>query len=129
MNLIIFQNLRLENPKFSSLAPSALADTLFFHWRGVHAKKCVRVYVLLGDGEIAEGSVWEAVAFSSYYQLDNLCIIADINRLGQSQATALGHDVETYKRRFDAFGFVYDTFAHYICTKNTIQQSKIYLKI
>lgn len=39
-----------------------------------------RVYCMLGDGETAEGSVWEAAAFSSYYQLDNLVAIVDVNR-------------------------------------------------
>ena len=53
---------------------------------------------------MAEGSVWEAVSFAGHYKLDNLCIIADINRLGQSEATALGHDMETYRARFAAFG-------------------------
>ncbi|CAD6194254.1 unnamed protein product [Caenorhabditis auriculariae] len=68
-------------------------------------KASYRVYCLLGDGESAEGSVWEAAAFASHYKLDNLVAIVDVNRLGQSQATALGHDLETYKARFAAFGF------------------------
>lgn len=63
-----------------------------------------RVYVVMGDGETAEGSVWEATGFASHYKLDNLCIIVDVNRLGQSEATSLGHDVETYRKRFEAFG-------------------------
>uniref|UniRef100_A0A183FB07 TRANSKETOLASE_1 domain-containing protein n=1 Tax=Heligmosomoides polygyrus TaxID=6339 RepID=A0A183FB07_HELPZ len=68
-------------------------------------KASYRVYCLLGDGETAEGSVWEAAAFSSYYKLDNLVAIVDVNRLGQSQETALGHHVEVYQARFTAFGF------------------------
>lgn len=68
-------------------------------------KASYRVFCLLGDGESAEGSVWEAAAFASIYKLDNLVAIVDVNRLGQSQATSLGHDVETYKARFAAFGF------------------------
>jgi len=64
-----------------------------------------RVYCLLGDGETAEGSVWEAAAFSSHNNLDNLLAIVDINRLGQSQETQLGHDVKTYAKRFEAFGW------------------------
>ena len=43
-----------------------------------------RVYALLGDGEMAEGSVWEAVQYAAHYGLDNLCAIVDVNRLGQS---------------------------------------------
>ncbi len=64
-----------------------------------------RVYALLGDGEVAEGGVWEAVAFASYYKLDNLTAIVDVNRLGQSAPTMLQHDLETYARRFEAFGW------------------------
>jgi transketolase len=64
-----------------------------------------RIYVLMGDGESAEGSVWEAAHAASYYKLDNLCATIDVNRLGQSGETMEGHDVETYRRRFDAFGW------------------------
>ena len=62
-------------------------------------------YVLLGDGEIAEGSVWEAASFAGIYKLNNLIAIVDANRLGQSQATPFGHDVGVYAKRFDAFGW------------------------
>ena len=64
-----------------------------------------QTYVLLGDGELAEGSVWEAAELAAYRKLSNLCAILDINRLGQSQATALGHDLEAYRARFEAFGW------------------------
>ena len=64
-----------------------------------------KVFVVMGDGEAAEGSVWEAAEIASYYRLDNLIGIVDVNRLGQSQATMYGHDVEVYRRRFEAFGF------------------------
>ena len=64
-----------------------------------------RIFVVMGDGEAAEGSVWEAAEIASYYKLDNLIGIVDVNRLGQSQATMYGHDVEVYRRRFEAFGF------------------------
>lgn len=62
-------------------------------------------YVLLGDGELAEGQVWEAANFAAYHQLDNLVAIADINRLAQSGETMFGWDVEKYEQRFRAFGF------------------------
>jgi transketolase len=62
-------------------------------------------YVLLGDGEIAEGSVWEAANLAGIYKLNNLIAIVDANRLGQSQATAFGHDIGVYAKRFDAFGW------------------------
>ncbi len=64
-----------------------------------------RVYVLLGDGETAEGSVWEAAALASHYQLNNLIGIVDVNALGQSQRTMYNFDIETYRRRFEAFGW------------------------
>jgi transketolase len=64
-----------------------------------------RVYALLGDGEAAEGAVWEAAQFASVSRLDNLCAIVDVNRLGQSGATAYGHDTSVYEARFKAFGW------------------------
>lgn len=63
-----------------------------------------RTYCLLGDGESAEGSIWESLAFAGHYKLDNLCVIVDVNRLGQSEATALAHDMEMYRKRIEAFG-------------------------
>ena len=64
-----------------------------------------RTYVLLGDGECAEGAVWEAASLAGVYHLDNLVAIVDVNRLGQSQATAFGHDLKIYRQRFAAFGW------------------------
>ncbi len=64
-----------------------------------------RVTVLLGDGEIAEGGVWEAAATASHYALDNLTAIIDVNGMGQSGPTMYAFDVETYCRRFSAFGW------------------------
>jgi transketolase len=64
-----------------------------------------RTYVLLGDGECAEGSVWDAASLAGLTQLNNLVAIVDVNRLGQSQATGPGHDLNVYKRRFEAFGW------------------------
>ncbi|XP_043934089.1 transketolase [Protopterus annectens] len=68
-------------------------------------KASYRVYCVLGDGEVSEGSVWEAMAFASYYKLDNLVAILDINRLGQSEPTPLQHKMEVYKSRCEAFGW------------------------
>ena len=56
-----------------------------------------RTYVLLGDGECAEGAVWEAASLAGVHQLNNLIAVVDVNRLGQSQATALGHDLSAYQ--------------------------------
>lgn len=64
-----------------------------------------RVFCLMGDGESAEGSLWEAMHFASRYKLDNLVAIIDVNRLGQSEPTALQHDMDTYRKRLEAFGF------------------------
>jgi len=68
-------------------------------------KSSYRVYCVLGDGETAEGSVMEAAAFASHYKLDNLVAIVDVNRLGQSDPTSLQHDMETYRKRWDSFGW------------------------
>ncbi|KAM9343763.1 transketolase-like protein 2 [Pholidichthys leucotaenia] len=68
-------------------------------------KSSYRVYCLLGDGECSEGSVWEAMAFASYYKLNNLVAIIDVNRLGQSEPAPLQHDMETYRKRCEAFGW------------------------
>lgn len=64
-----------------------------------------RIFVLLGDGEAAEGSVWEAAEIASYYKLNNVIGILDVNGLGQSQRTMYGHDTEVYRRRFESFGW------------------------
>ncbi|HTA51863.1 MAG TPA: thiamine pyrophosphate-dependent enzyme, partial [Candidatus Acidoferrum sp.] len=68
-------------------------------------KSPTRVYVLTGDGELAEGQVWEAAAFAAHYKLDNLTVIADINRLGQSEPTMYQHDMERYRLKFESEGF------------------------
>lgn len=63
------------------------------------------IFVLLGDGELAEGCVWEAAELASYYKLHNLIAIVDCNRLGQSQETMAGTHCAVYAERFSAFGF------------------------
>lgn len=64
-----------------------------------------RVFVLLGDGELAEGNVWEAAEFAGHYALDNLIALADINALGQSDRTMYQHDMEIYRKKFEAQGW------------------------
>src|SRR3954464_344088 len=64
-----------------------------------------RTYVMMGDGECAEGSVWEAASLAGINQLNNLVAIIDVNRLGQSEPTALGWDLDAYKKRFEAFNW------------------------
>ena len=63
-----------------------------------------RIWVLCGDSELAEGSIWEALDKASHYQLSNMIIMMDINRLGQSGPTDLGWDIEAYAARAAAFG-------------------------
>ncbi len=64
-----------------------------------------RTYVLLGDGEMAEGSVWEAASVALHFKLDSLCGIIDVNGLGQSQDTQFGHQMDEIAKRWDAFGW------------------------
>jgi transketolase len=64
-----------------------------------------RTYVLLGDGESAEGSVWEAANVAAMNDLDNLCGITDVNALGQSRSTMWQHDLEQFSSRWRAFGW------------------------
>lgn len=64
-----------------------------------------RTYVLLGDSEMAEGSVWEAMNLAAHYKLDNLTAILDVNRLGQRGETMFGHRLDEYERRAQAFGW------------------------
>ena len=68
-------------------------------------KKDYLTYVLMGDSEMAEGSVWEAIQLASHYHLDNLIGIIDVNRLGQSNPTMLQWDTETYAARLQSFGW------------------------
>ncbi len=68
-------------------------------------KSPTRVYVLMGDGEMAEGQVWEAAAFAAHYKLDNLTVLADVNALGQSEPTMYRHDMEIYRKKFDSEGW------------------------
>jgi transketolase len=63
-----------------------------------------RVWALCGDSETAEGSIWEALDKASYYHLDNLTAIVDVNRLGQRGPTELGWDLDAYAGRVEAFG-------------------------
>ncbi len=68
-------------------------------------KSDYRTYVLLGDGEVAEGSVWESADVAAYDGLDSLCAIIDVNALGQSGPTQWQHDMEALAARWRAFGW------------------------
>lgn len=68
-------------------------------------KSDYRTYCLTGDGEFAEGAIWEAATFAGFHKLDNLVLVIDVNRLGQSEETMIGHNLEIYKKRLDVFDF------------------------
>src|SRR5579863_4546345 len=64
------------------------------------------VWVLCGDSELAEGSIWEALDKAGFYGLSNLTAIFDVNRLGQRGETEYGWNTDIYRRRVEAFGCV-----------------------
>ena len=70
-----------------------------------YMKKDINVYTLLGDGEIAEGIVWEAIAWAKHYELDNLCIAVDVNGLqidGRVEEVCSPYPID---KKFEAFNF------------------------
>ena len=64
-----------------------------------------RTYVLVGDGETAEGAIWESAQIAEHHRLDNLCAITDVNGFGQSQETQWDHALEAFTTRWSAFGW------------------------
>ena len=95
---------------FCDVATGSLGQGLGFTCGSAYSSKYFdkinnRYFCLLGDGECAEGSVWEAAAFASFYNLDNIIAVVDVNRLGQSAATSLEHHIDVYEKRFAAFGW------------------------
>ena len=64
-----------------------------------------RTYVLVGDSEMAEGSVWEAIQLAAFHQVENLVAMLDLNGLGQSGPTMLQHDAQTMAKRVSSFGW------------------------
>lgn len=64
-----------------------------------------RIYILVGDGEMAEGQIWEAAALAGHYSLDNLTVLADVNALGQSAPTMYQHDMQIYGQKFQSNGW------------------------
>jgi transketolase len=78
-------------------------------------KRDYRTYVLMGDSESSEGSVWEAVQIAAHYNLDNIICFIDVNNLGQSTETMLDYKIKQYVEIFTAFGWhVYDVDGHNI---------------
>ena len=70
-----------------------------------HIKSDYRTYVLLGDGETAEGAVWEAADVAAFDKIDSLCGITDVNALGQAGPTQWQHDMDALANRWRAFGW------------------------
>ena len=69
-----------------------------------YLKEDINIYTLLGDGELAEGQIWEATMFSAHYKLDNLCIIVDVNGLQIDGRTKDVMNTEPLDEKFTAFG-------------------------
>ncbi|HET9248428.1 MAG TPA: transketolase [Actinomycetota bacterium] len=82
-------------------APIALGMALAMKMDGIPA----RVWCLMGDSEVAEGSVWEAMETASHHGADNLIAVVDVNRLGQRGPTMLEWDLDTYAARARSFGW------------------------
>ena len=68
-------------------------------------ENCPKVYCILGDSEMAEGSVWEAMNSAVYFNLENIVAVVDLNRLGQRGQTQIGHDTNNIKAKCEAFGW------------------------
>jgi len=104
-----FEGHPVPNYVYSEAATGSLGQGLSvgagLAWLAKRENLPYKTFVLTGDGELAEGQVWEAANFASHERLDNLIAILDINRLAQSQETMFGHDIEKYVDRFQAFGF------------------------
>ena len=64
-----------------------------------------KYFVVMGDGEIAEGQIWEACNFAAFNKLDNVIGFVDVNRMGQTTVNMYDHDVEHYRKKFEAFGW------------------------
>jgi len=82
-----------------------LGEALGLQYRFRNARDIPRVFVLLGDGELSEGAIWEAVMAAGYHKTHNLVALVDLNALEQSGSTMEGWDTETMRKRFEAFGW------------------------
>lgn len=68
-------------------------------------EKLPKIWVLMGDSEMSEGQIWEAMEVASFYKVNNIIGIVDVNRLGQRGETMLGWDIKTYAARIESFGW------------------------
>jgi len=76
-------------------------------------KRNYRTYVLMGDSESSEGSVWEAIQVAAYYKLDNIICFIDVNNLGQSTETMFDYKIKQYVDMCESFGWhVFDIDGH-----------------
>ena len=99
-------SVKLKGVKYSTGSlGQGLSIALGAAWSRKYKNLPSKVYVLVGDGELAEGSIYEAANLASFYKLSNLCVIADINRLGQSGPTMFEHNLKEYQKRFQSFNF------------------------
>ena len=106
----LLQGHPVPNIPFVDLATGSLGMGLSFGAGMAYSSKYIdkidnRVFCVIGDGESAEGSIWEAAAFASYYNLTNLIAILDVNKLGQSDPTMYKDETSVYVKRFQAFGW------------------------
>ncbi len=83
----------------------ALGINLIIQKEKLKIRRKPKVWVLLGDSEMAEGQLWEALETASYYNLNNLVGILDVNRLGQESETMLSWDILSYQKRISSFGW------------------------
>lgn len=89
-------------------------------------KRDYRSYVLMGDSESSEGSVWEAAQLAAYYKLDNLIAFIDVNNLGQSTETMLDYHIQHYTAVWESFGWqVFSVDGHNVSAlMNVIDQAR-----
>ncbi len=83
----------------------ALGIRLLITQGKLHMRREPTVWVLMGDSEMAEGQIWEAMEAASHYQLNNMVAVVDVNRLGQSGETGLSWHMASYAKRAEAFGW------------------------
>lgn len=84
---------------------AALGIRLQMKSNGIVMKREPKMWVLLGDSEMAEGQIWESLEVASHYHLNNIVGITDVNRLGQQAETMLGWDLTAYEKRISSFGW------------------------
>lgn len=84
---------------------AALGIRLQMKSNGIVMKREPKMWVLLGDSEMAEGQIWESLEVASHYNLNNVVGILDVNRLGQQTETMLGWDLTAYEKRISSFGW------------------------